>query len=216
MTLGDFFKPSLNWLLIFVPVTVVLDYTAPERGTWIFLAACLSIIPLAGWMGRATEHLAEKSGEGVGGLLNATFGNAAELIIAIFLLMIGAIIYVDQAQRRIPIQFAKRVRGRRVMGGQSTYIPLKVNTAGVIPVIFAASIMAATLAPTLAHALGATADPRHCDHRTQQQCGQRHAEHHQVHQRAQGGLAPLVGRFGFGQHQIRRGGDRCDVVRVEG
>ena len=55
--------------------------------------------------------------------------------------MIVAIIYIDQAQRRIPISFAKRVRGRRVMGGQSTYIPLKVNTAGVIPVIFASSVM---------------------------------------------------------------------------
>ncbi|MGH8951010.1 MAG: preprotein translocase subunit SecY [Acidimicrobiia bacterium] len=63
------------------------------------------------------------------------------VIIAIFLAMIVAIIYVDQAQRRIPIQFAKRVRGRRVMGGQSTYIPLKVNTAGVIPVIFATSVL---------------------------------------------------------------------------
>ncbi len=63
------------------------------------------------------------------------------VIVAIFLAMIVAIIYVDQAQRRIPIQFAKRVRGRRVMGGQSTYIPLKVNTAGVIPVIFATSVM---------------------------------------------------------------------------
>jgi preprotein translocase subunit SecY len=63
------------------------------------------------------------------------------VIVAIFLVMIGAIIYVDQGQRRIPIQFAKRVRGRRVMGGQSTYIPLKVNTAGVIPVIFATSVL---------------------------------------------------------------------------
>jgi len=63
------------------------------------------------------------------------------VVIAIFLAMIVAIIYVDQAQRRIPIQFAKRVRGRRVMGGQSTYIPLKVNTAGVIPVIFATSVL---------------------------------------------------------------------------
>jgi preprotein translocase subunit SecY len=63
------------------------------------------------------------------------------VIIAIFLAMIAAIIYVDQGQRRIPIQFAKRVRGRRVMGGQSTYIPLKVNTAGVIPVIFATSVL---------------------------------------------------------------------------
>jgi len=63
------------------------------------------------------------------------------VIIAIFLLMVVAIIFVDQGQRRIPIQFAKRVRGRRVMGGQSTYIPLKVNTAGVIPVIFATSVL---------------------------------------------------------------------------
>ena len=62
-------------------------------------------------------------------------------IMAIFALMIVAIIYMDQAQRRIPVQFAKRVRGRRVMGGQSTYIPIKVNTAGVIPVIFATSIL---------------------------------------------------------------------------
>jgi preprotein translocase subunit SecY len=62
-------------------------------------------------------------------------------IVIAFLVMIVAIIYIDQAQRRIPIQFAKRVRGRRVMGGQSTYIPLKVNTAGVIPVIFASSIL---------------------------------------------------------------------------
>ena len=63
------------------------------------------------------------------------------VVIVLFIAMVVAIIYMDQAQRRIPIQFAKRVRGRRVMGGQSTYIPLKINTAGVIPVIFAASVM---------------------------------------------------------------------------
>jgi preprotein translocase subunit SecY len=63
------------------------------------------------------------------------------VIMGVFVLMIVAIIFVDQGQRRIPIQFAKRVRGRRVMGGQSTYIPLKVNTAGVIPVIFATSVL---------------------------------------------------------------------------
>jgi preprotein translocase subunit SecY len=63
------------------------------------------------------------------------------IFIVAFLLMIVAILYVDQGQRRIPIQFAKRVRGRRVMGGGNTYIPLKVNTAGVIPVIFATSVL---------------------------------------------------------------------------
>ncbi len=63
------------------------------------------------------------------------------VIILVFMLVIVTIIYVDQGQRRIPVSFAKRVRGRRVMGGQSTYIPLKVNTAGVIPVIFATSML---------------------------------------------------------------------------
>ncbi|MDH4119684.1 MAG: preprotein translocase subunit SecY, partial [Acidimicrobiia bacterium] len=63
------------------------------------------------------------------------------VIMLVFLAMIAAIIFIDQGQRRIPIQFAKRVRGRRMMGGNATYIPLKVNTAGVIPVIFATSVM---------------------------------------------------------------------------
>ncbi len=63
------------------------------------------------------------------------------LLLGIFAVLVVGIIFVDQGQRRIPIQFSKRVRGRRVLGGQSTYIPLKVNTAGVIPVIFATSVM---------------------------------------------------------------------------
>ena len=63
------------------------------------------------------------------------------LMVFVFVAMVVGIIYVEQGQRRIPIQFAKRVRGRRVLGGQSTYIPLKVNTAGVIPVIFATSVL---------------------------------------------------------------------------
>jgi preprotein translocase subunit SecY len=63
------------------------------------------------------------------------------VVMAMFLVLIAGIIFVDQGQRRIPIQFSKRVRGRRVLGGQSTYIPLKVNTAGVIPVIFASSML---------------------------------------------------------------------------
>jgi len=76
-------KPSLDWLLIFVPITVGLHYGMPDAHTQIFLCACLAILPLAGWLGKGTEHLACHTGEAVGGLLNATFGNAAELIIAI-------------------------------------------------------------------------------------------------------------------------------------
>ncbi|MEN8114885.1 MAG: preprotein translocase subunit SecY [Actinomycetota bacterium] len=63
------------------------------------------------------------------------------VIVAVMIALTIGIIYIEQGQRRIPVQFSKRVRGRKVMGGQSTYIPLKVNMAGVIPVIFATSIM---------------------------------------------------------------------------
>ena len=55
--------------------------------------------------------------------------------------MLVAIVFIEQGQRRIPVQFAKRVVGRRMYGGQSTYIPLKVNQAGVIPIIFASSVL---------------------------------------------------------------------------
>ncbi|MBT9586397.1 calcium/proton exchanger [bacterium] len=74
-------KPSLKWLLIFVPVAAYLEHTHAAPAL-VFFAACLAIIPLAGIMGQATEVLADKAGSAVGGLLNATFGNAAELIIS--------------------------------------------------------------------------------------------------------------------------------------
>src|SRR5262245_15598999 len=78
----------LYWLLVAVPVAIVLE-VAHADGLWIFLVSCVAIIPLAGLMGRATENLAETMGAGVGGLLNATFGNAAELIIALIALSKG-------------------------------------------------------------------------------------------------------------------------------
>jgi len=63
------------------------------------------------------------------------------LVLAIGLLVMAAVIFVEQAQRRIPVQYAKRMVGRRLIGGTTTYIPIKVNQAGVIPVIFASSIL---------------------------------------------------------------------------
>lgn len=62
-------------------------------------------------------------------------------ILAIFVAIIGAVIWVQDAERRIPVQYAKRVVGRKVYGGQNTHIPLKVNMAGVLPIIFAMSIL---------------------------------------------------------------------------
>ena len=63
-------------------------------------------------------------------------------IVALLLLVAIAVVYVEQAQRRIPVQYAKRMIGRRQYGGTTTYIPLKINMSGVIPVIFASSILA--------------------------------------------------------------------------
>ncbi|WP_067412782.1 preprotein translocase subunit SecY [Streptomyces sampsonii] len=62
-------------------------------------------------------------------------------VILVGLAMVGLVVFVEQAQRRIPVQYAKRMIGRRSYGGTSTYIPLKVNQAGVIPVIFASSLL---------------------------------------------------------------------------
>jgi preprotein translocase subunit SecY len=63
------------------------------------------------------------------------------VIVGLALLIILAVVFMEQGQRRIPVQYAKRVVGRRMVGGQSTYIPLKVNQAGVIPIIFASSVL---------------------------------------------------------------------------
>jgi len=62
-------------------------------------------------------------------------------LLAFMVAVIGAIVFVERAQRRIPVQYAKRVVGRKVYGGQNTYLPLRVNSGGVIPIIFAVSII---------------------------------------------------------------------------
>jgi preprotein translocase subunit SecY len=63
------------------------------------------------------------------------------ILLVVMVSVIGFIIYVEQGQRRIPVQYAKRVVGRRMYGGQSTHLPLKINSSGVIPPIFASSIL---------------------------------------------------------------------------
>jgi Ca2+:H+ antiporter len=81
-------KPSLNWLFVFVPLTLALDYASASDPV-IFFAAALAIIPIAAMIVRATEQLATRTGDAVGGLLNATFGNFPELIIATVALKAG-------------------------------------------------------------------------------------------------------------------------------
>ena len=82
------FNNILIAMLIFIPISIVLEIIHADP-IIVFIGAALAIVPLAGFMGRATEELSKQVGAGIGGLLNATFGNATELIIAIFAIQAG-------------------------------------------------------------------------------------------------------------------------------
>jgi len=149
---------GISWLMANGRITngipIILDYTA---GTAILIVTTLTAgTAFVMWLGELITQRGVGNGMSllifisIVSALPAQFTNAwstsdprAEfgILIAVFLFMVVAIIFVEQGQRRIPIQFAKRVRGRRVMGGQATYIPLKVNNAGVIPIIFATAVL---------------------------------------------------------------------------
>ncbi len=142
---------ALIVLLLFVPVAVLLRVFAPERHIAIFLASALAILPLAALIGHATEVLTEHLGGGIGGLLNATFGNAAELIIGVMALreglpdlvkasltgsIIGNVLLVFGASAlvgglRFPVQ-----RFNRTAAGLGTTMLLLSTIGLVIPAVF--------------------------------------------------------------------------------
>ncbi|HEY0376854.1 MAG TPA: calcium/proton exchanger [Pyrinomonadaceae bacterium] len=93
--LGKFLRTPTNWLLIFIPLTVVLDHAGTVPAPVIFFSAAVSILPIAALIVRATEQIAMRTGDAVGGLLNATFGNAPELIISLVALKAG---YLDMVR----------------------------------------------------------------------------------------------------------------------
>jgi Ca2+:H+ antiporter len=86
---GAFLRSPINWLLAFVPITVALEHAGEITAPVIFFSAALAIIPIAALIVRATEQIATRTGDAVGGLLNATFGNAPELIISFVALKAG-------------------------------------------------------------------------------------------------------------------------------
>jgi len=90
-------KPSINWLLAFIPISVGLEY-AHVPAPMLFFSAALAIVPIARLIVLSTEQLAERTGDAIGGLLNATFGNAPELIIAFVALKAG---YFDMVRASI-------------------------------------------------------------------------------------------------------------------
>lgn len=79
----------INALLFFIPLSLALRYLMDAPPVWVFTTGVIGIVPLADWIRRATEHLAHRAGSAIGGLLNVTLGNAAELIIALFVLAAG-------------------------------------------------------------------------------------------------------------------------------
>src|SRR6266446_3551063 len=82
-------KPSIRWLFVFIPVTVALEHVGKLPPPVIFFSAALAIVPIATLIVQATEQIASRTGDAIGGLLNATFGNAPELIIALVALRAG-------------------------------------------------------------------------------------------------------------------------------
>lgn len=87
--LSNFLRKPMNWLLLFIPITVALEHVAHVSAPVLFFMAAMAIVPIAAQIVSATEQLAHRTGDAVGGLLNATFGNAPELIIAFVALKAG-------------------------------------------------------------------------------------------------------------------------------
>ena len=101
----------------------------------------ISIVLLVNILSRVPNDLTGLYEQFVKGKGLASGGLAAIIILAIILVLVVFTIILQDGERRIPVQYSQKMQGRRTVGGQSTNIPLKVNTAGVIPVIFASSIM---------------------------------------------------------------------------
>ena len=91
-------RPSIHWLFVFIPITLVLEHAGTVPSPVVFLSAAMAIVPIAALIVQSTEQLATRTGDAVGGLLNATFGNAPELIIALVALRAG---YLDMVRASI-------------------------------------------------------------------------------------------------------------------
>lgn len=144
-----------GWLTILylaVPAAAYLHFThAPP--IWVLVTACLGVLPLAGLMGEATEQLAERTGPTLGGLLNATFGNAAELIIAITALRAGLVELVKASITGSILGNLLLILGLSLMAGGTRASTLRFNrtNAGMSSAMLALAV-AALIFPTLFHA----------------------------------------------------------------
>jgi Ca2+:H+ antiporter len=145
-------KNILNWLLLMIPAALVLEFLQADP-LYIFVASAIAIIPLAGWMGRSTEWITEHLGPGIGGLMNATFGNAAELIIAIMALRAGLHDVVKASITGSIIGNILLVLGLSVVFGGAKFPELRFNrTAASLSSTLLALSAVALIMPALFHA----------------------------------------------------------------
>ena len=146
-TNSDYLAPTTSTFgLVFEAIVIVLCFTAGsalvmwlgeqinDRG----IGNGISIILFAGIVSRIPTLIASLWQFFIRG---GAYYALAPIVLVCFLLMISYIVWMDNAERRLPIQYAKRVVGRKMYGGQSTHMPIKVNMSGVLPIIFASSIL---------------------------------------------------------------------------
>ena len=161
LTVGLALLNSVGYLFLFKSSSFGMDFSQtgiPEA----LMDAVVVLTMLAGailimWMGEVITQRGIGNGMSLiifanimaglpQAILRSSEGGTVDLVVTVvifvvILCVIPLIVYLERGQRRIPVQYAKRVVGRRIMGGQSTYLPIKVNTAGVIPIIFASALL---------------------------------------------------------------------------
>ena len=147
----------LNWravLLLALPASILLEYLFHAPALAVFVTACLGVLPLAGYMGEATEHLAHRTGPTIGGLLNATFGNAAELIISIVALQAGLVGLVKASITGSILGNLLLILGLSFVAGGVRRNELRFNrtSAGMSSGMLTLAVVALVL-PALFHAL---------------------------------------------------------------
>jgi Ca2+:H+ antiporter len=150
-------RRGIPWRLILLaalPVSIVLGYLLHAPAVWVFLTACLGVLPLAGYMGEATEHLAHRTGPTIGGLLNATFGNAAELIIAVVALRAGLVELVKASITGSILGNLLLILGLALIAGGTKRAELRFNrtSAGLSAGMLALAVVALVF-PALFHSV---------------------------------------------------------------
>src|SRR5688572_21257980 len=123
-------RNPLLWLLVFVPLLFISKWTTDEPNDYLFILSVLAIVPLAAMLSHATESVAERTGDAVGGLLNATLGNLTELVIALTALRAGQYMLVKASIAGVIVTNSLFMLGASFLLGGLTYHVQEFNRSG--------------------------------------------------------------------------------------